>query len=151
VTPRQARNGGGAGASEEIAIVGPAFADDQPPLGSANVLVATLPESPLGPLRIIVPAAGTGAARCETTRAIEPLAVEDVDLGGRSGDSDDLLARITLSGPGHPKIEVLCQVLRRVPVVRQLRDGRVRERVLAVCHFRVGGEPAGIGWAEATR
>ncbi len=147
--PGCARDGRAPGAVQSTAIVGPTFMDDQPRLRTGNVLVATLCGGPLGPLRIVVPAGGITAASCQPVGPRDGLTVERLDLGKRPGDPGDVLARITLCHPGRPAVEVLCQARRRVPVVRQLRGGRVREHILAFCGFRVGGRPAGLGWVEA--
>lgn len=131
-------------------IAGHGFTDGHSHLRAGRRLTLTIPEAPIGPLRIIVPRSAAARAHRYESAGPTTLTTTDVAVGDARGQRSGPLIRCTIHPPGTVPVDVTGEAMRRVPIVRQAPGGRTTQHVLALCRFVVGGMPAGAGWAEVS-
>ncbi len=108
-------------------------------------VVATLPDHPRGPLRLVLQPGQPPMAQRYGEAEIERVEASDVRI---SPDRAGALIEFTIRIPGAPARRIRTTRERCVPIVRQGARGTVSHHLLSFCEFESEEETAGAGWVE---
>jgi hypothetical protein len=117
------------------------------PRGRGRV-IATLPDHPHGPLRLVVQPGRPPMAQRYGDAEIERVEASNVLVSPNRAERGGALLEFTTRISGAPARRIRATRERSVPIVRQGTRGTVSHHLLSFCEFESEEEAAGAGWVE---